>query len=331
MYPLFAKLLEYQRNGLVEEEHSGLILHFSKEKVFNEIGYHNGYKFYQRSCMKPLQLARLIDLNIHKIYGFSQDEIAVMAASHTGDLEHQGTVKNILKKLDLDESYLLCPKHQPLSKKERDRLFLNNAEPLPIHNNCSGKHAAMLAICKHMGFPLNNYMDYNHPLKDLIISKILEICEVQNNDYVISKDGCGLPTVATSLYNLGLGFLNLFLNPDYSQIKNAYLNFPYLIGGEGRHDSEIINASCGKLVAKVGAGGLIVVVNIEKEECIVVKIADVDMNARILTTVCALKQLKWITENQINGSSLSDLVNFDILSLCGEKLGEIKPCFELKY
>ncbi len=331
MYPVFAKLLEYKRNGLVEEEHSGLILHFSKDKIFNEVGTHNNYKFYQRSCMKPLQLARLIDLELDKIYGFSQDEIAFMAASHTGDIEHQKRVRSILNKLNLDESYLLCPKHQPLSKNERERLLLNKLEPLPIHNNCSGKHSAMLAICKHMDFPLNNYMDDNHPLKEFIISKVLEICEVKDNDYVISKDGCGLPTIATSLYNLGIGFLNLFLNPRYSSIKNAYINFPYLIGGEGRHDSEIINASGGNLVAKVGAGGLIVIANLEKEECLVIKIADLDMKARILTAVTALKQLKWITETQILESPLSDIVSFDILSLWNEKLGEISPCFELKY
>lgn len=330
MYPAFAKLLEYKRNGLVEEEHSGLILHFSKNKVFNEIGSHNDYKFYQRSCMKPLQLARLIDLKLDEIYDFSQDEIAVMAASHTGDIEHQERVRSILKKIGLGEDFLLCPKHQPLSKKEQERLLINNLEPLPIHNNCSGKHSAMLAICKYMGFPLENYMDAGHPLKDFIISKVIEICEIDYNDYVVSKDGCGLPTVAASLYNMGIGFLNLFCSKDYSKIKDSYINFPYLIGGKGRHDSEIINASGGNLIAKVGAGGLIVVVNIQKEECIVVKIADVDMKARIITTVFALKQLKWLTDSQILGSPLVDLFNLDVLSLLGEKLGEVEPCFALK-
>ncbi len=153
---------------------------------------------------------------------------------------------------------------------------------MPIHNNCSGKHSMMLALCKYKGWSTKNYLDDDHQLNIEIIKKVIELSEVKNEDYVKSKDGCGLPTVATTLTQLGRAFLNLFLDEKYSVIKNAFLKHPYLIGGHERLDSEIIAAS-ENIVAKVGAGGIVVIVNLIKEEAVVIKIADANMKAHTST------------------------------------------------
>lgn len=326
--PEYQTLVKYKRNALVEQEHSGIIIHMAANEILNRVGKDNEYKFYQRSCMKPLQIAKHIDLGLFDKFGLSLDEIAVCAASHSGDLIHQQTVRSVLNKIGLTESALLCAAQVPLSKKEQDRLLLNQLEELPIHNNCSGKHAAMLALCVDKGWQIENYMDDNHPLTECVISKVLELSEVKDNDYIKSKDGCGLPTIATTLRQLGKGFLNLFLSPKYSVIKEAFLSFPYLIGGDGRHDSEIINASQ-NLVAKVGAGGLIVVVNIEKEEALVVKIADANMKARALVVIEALRQLKWLSDEQIQSTPLAKLFDKSIKTLEGESLGQIELDFSI--
>jgi L-asparaginase II len=47
------------------------------------------------------------------------------------------------------------------------------------------------------------------------------------------------------------------------------------------------------LIAKVGAGGLIVVVNTEKKEAFVVKICDANMEARELVAVDYINKLGW--------------------------------------
>lgn len=47
------------------------------------------------------------------------------------------------------------------------------------------------------------------------------------------------------------------------------------------------------LVAKVGAGGLCIVVNTEIEEAFVVKICDADMTAREFVTVDLINNLRW--------------------------------------
>ena len=328
MEPRFAKLIEYRRNNLVEQEHLGIVLHLSKTQVLNKVGQDNNYKFYQRSCMKPLQLALHIDLGLDKIFQFTKADMAVGAASHVGDLDHQKQVLSILKKICLDENALLCPAQVPLSKDEQDRLLILNESPKPIHNNCSGKHAMMLALCVYKGWSVENYLDDSHPLHAEIIKKVLDLSGV-TVDYVKSKDGCGLPTVATTLEQLGFAFMNLFLDRQYSIIKDAFLMNPYLIGGQNRIDSEIMAVSS-HLVAKVGAGGIIVVVNLQKEEAIVVKIADANMAARSLVVIDAIRQLDWIDENNINRTSLSKFYDKTIKTLQGEIIGNVNFCFDIR-
>lgn len=327
MEPVFAKLVEFKRNGLVEQEHSGIILHLTKESVLKKIGEDNNYKFYQRSCMKPLQLAEHIDLGLHTKFNFSSEEIAVSAASHTGSLKHQEVVKNILEKIGLQETNLLCGKQVPLCKDEENRLLLEKQQEMPIHNNCSGKHAAMLALCLFKGWSIDNYLNDSHPLNQSVIKRVARLCNA--SDYVISKDGCGLPTIATTLQELGFGVLNLFLDEKYSVIKNAFIENPYLIGGVSRLDSEIINASNKTLVAKVGAAGLCVVVNIEKEEAIVVKIADANMKARSLVVIEVLKQLKWLDDVQISSNQINKLFDKTIKTLECETVGSANLCFSV--
>lgn len=326
--PIYKKLISYQRNGLEEQVHLGLILHINKSGVIKSIGNDNNYKFYHRSCMKPLQISPIIDLEADIKYNISQQELAVCAASHTGDLIHQENVYSILKKINCTPNDLLCKPHKPLSEKEQKRLLLNHLEPINIHNNCSGKHAAMLAICKSKNFPIENYNKLEHPLSEYIINKICTLCEVSKNDIVISKDGCGLPVIATSLFCLGKGFLNLFTNSKYKRLTESIQKFPYHMGGEKRLDSEIINAS-NNLIAKVGACGLCVVVNIEKEECIIVKIADSNMEARTIATIDALIQLKWLNNNQISSSQINNIYKKEIKTQYNDVIGNITSTFNL--
>ncbi len=323
--PIYAKLVEYKRNGLTEQVHFGLILHINKNGIIQKIGEDNNYKFYHRSCMKPLQASIMFDLELDKKLKLTLEEIAVCCASHSGTKEHQMYINNILKKAGMNEDDLLLVPTTPLSKDEQEFLLKNNLPYKKIHHNCSGKHALMLAICKELGYSTKNYKDLSHPLTDLIVSQVCKLCETNKDEIIISKDGCGLPVIATTLEQLGRGFLNLFSDYKYRKIKEAFLNFPILIGGYGRLDSEIIKSHKG-LIAKVGACGLCVVVNIEKQECILVKIADSDYNARTITVLDSLKQLKWPEADwQISGQEN----NMRIYTVDNELIGQINTCFKL--
>lgn len=324
--PDYSKLIEYKRNNLTEQIHFGLILHINRNGIIKSVGKDNNYKFYHRSCMKPLQIASLIDLGLNTKYNLTTEEIAVCCASHTGELIHQEKILSVLKKSGLGKNDLLCHEEEPLSKEERIRLIRNNLMPEKLHNNCSGKHSAMLAICRHLNFDIKCYKDFSHPLTNVILNKVCELCEINRDEISISKDGCGLPVIATPLFNLGLGFLNLFLDKKYEKIKEAFLNYPYLIGGKGRLDSDII--AIGKnLTAKVGAGGLCVIVNTDKEEAIIVKIADSNMEARAHCVINALRQLNWISAKDVQ--KLDKIYPKKIISQDNEYLGEIISVFSI--
>ena len=101
--------------------------------------------------LKPLQASLLIDFGVAEYYSMTSDEIAICCASHAGEDVHINTVKKILNKIGLDESYLKCGIHKPLSKTQQKKMLLNKENESTLHNNCSGKHTMMLAICQKMG------------------------------------------------------------------------------------------------------------------------------------------------------------------------------------
>lgn len=286
-----AKLVIYNRDGLIEKEHFGYVVRCDRNRVIEKIGDDKNYPFYMRSCAKPLQAALMIDYELDKKFNLTEEEIAICAASHAGEKIHVNIVKGILDKFGISPSKLKCGNHEPISKTAQNELLLKGEEPSAIHNNCSGKHAMMLGLCKLNDWDMDNYDNINHPLQQEIIKKIYELCEIKT-ECPITKDGCGVPIPSMPLVNMAKGYLNLFCNPKYTRLKNAFLNHSYVIGGEDRTDTMIIEKS-DNLVAKVGAGGLCIVVNTEIEEAFVVKICDADMTAREFVTVDLINNLRW--------------------------------------
>ncbi len=304
-------LVKYLRGTLVEEEHCGFKMLANRERVLEYSGETGHYPFYLRSCAKPLQASLLIDYGMDIKYDMTEEEIAICCGSHAGEDVHLRIEKSLLNKMGLDESYLKCGIHKPLSKTKQQEMLLNGEEATVLHNNCAGKHIMMLGLCLMNGWDLSDYDNEEHPLQIKIKEKITELCELKHR-FPITKDGCGVPIMSMPLEDMLRGYLNLFLNPRYDKITKAFLEHPYLIGGEDRLDTKIIENSKG-LVAKVGAGGLCIVVNIEQEEAFVVKISDCDMKAREALVVKTLKNLHWAE------------VPFDniIRTLHGDLVGEI--------
>lgn len=322
-----ALLLEYIRDGLCEQSHFGFIkLVDLKKGVLAHFGEDNDCAFYQRSCAKPLQASLLIDNGIANHFNLSSEEIAISCASHTGTNIHTNIIKTYLEKIGCKKNDLKCGLQQPISKPEQEKLLLSGKQPDILQNNCSGKHTFMLAFCKKENLDKTNYPDINHPLQVSIYHKIKELCQV-SGELKATKDGCGVPIWATSLTQLALGYLNLFTNPKYSKIKQAFSENPYLIGGKERLDSEIINTNP-VLISKVGAGGLCVVVNTKKEQALVVKISDADLKARTIVMINALLQLKWLNENHLQTDGIKKIFTPEIKTLHNEIIGRAKVMFD---
>lgn len=281
-YPV--KLVENVRDGLVEQEHSGfVVLKLGGEEI--DFGDTLDYPFYLRSCAKPLQASLLIDEKIDEEINLSSEEIAIACASHAGEDCHVQTAKSFMYKADVCEGWIRCGLHTPLAKS------ITCDEPTVFHNNCCGKHILMLALAKHFGFDVNTYYEKNHPLQIMIKEKIYELCEY-SGDTPVTKDGCGVPIFSMPLKNMLIGYFNLFLDDKYKKIKEAFLNNPYIIGGEDRLDTKIMQSSP-NCVAKVGAEGLCIVVNTKTHDGFIVKILDSDMPTREFVVLNLLNKLGW--------------------------------------
>lgn len=305
-------LVKYNRDGLVEQEHTGFVILADKEHSFDFVGDAKNHPFYLRSCAKPLQASLIVDYGMDKFYNMTEDEVALCCASHAGEKIHTDIAEKILNKIGLEEKDLKCGLHKPLSKTRQAEMLINKESITQLHNNCSGKHIMMLGLCKMNNWDLNTYYRPEHPLQQAIIKKINELCEVKHN-HPMTTDGCGVPIVSMPLENMLKGYLNLFCDDKYSKIKNAFLNNPYIIGGEERTDTYIIQNS-DNVVAKVGAGGLCIVVNTNKEEAFVVKISDCNMKARELVVCQILNNLKWANVE----------IDKTIKTLHGDIVGEIE-------
>lgn len=303
-------LVQHFRNGLIEEEHTGYVLTLNK-------GENPDYPYYLRSCAKPLQASLLVDFGLDKQFDLSSDEIALCCASHAGEKCHTDIAQRLLDKFGLDYDSLKCGLHKPLSRTRQDEMLINNETYGYFHNNCVGKHLLFLALCKVNGWDMQTYDETAHPLQILVKEKINSLCEVMT-DYPVTKDGCGVPILSMPLRNMLIGFVNLFCDERYSVIKNAFLENSYIIGGENRLDTEVMTNSKG-LVAKVGAGGLCIVVNPDKKDALIVKINDCNMDTRRLVVFEALNKLGW---SEYMPSKL-------IKTLHAEIVGEIKIDLEM--
>lgn len=300
--------VNYIRDGLTEEFHTFSFVQYSKPDEFcDETPY------YLRSCAKPLQASLLIDYGADKVYNLTLKEIALICGSHAGEDCHIETGLGILEKIGLNESYLKCGVHEPLSRTMQDKMLIMGKKASAIHNNCSGKHIGFLALCKLKHWDLETYFEPTHPLQIAVRDKIYELAEVNKPvNYPITTDGCGVPIVSMPLKNMLIGFINLFTDPKYEKITNAFLENPYIIGGENRLDTEIIQ-NTENIVAKVGAGGLCIVVNLEKKDGFVIKMDDASMPARRIAVFEMINRLGW---GKIDYDS-------SIKTIAGKKVGDI--------
>ena len=148
--PRPALLLTITRGNNIETLHNGWICVLDKKKkIIYKRGNVNDCIFL-RSAAKPIQAIPLIENNVK----VTQKELAVICASHSGSERHINMLNDLLKEFNLSLSDLRCGIHPPLDEKERNKLLKTNSLPNVLHNNCSGKHIGMLAVCKKNNWDL---------------------------------------------------------------------------------------------------------------------------------------------------------------------------------
>jgi L-asparaginase II len=218
-----------------------------------------------RSAAKPFQLMPCITAGAADRFGFSDAEIALACASHSGEPIHVDAAAGMLRKIGLSEADLRCGHHFPFDERRTAEMMRAGDTPTQFHNNCSGKHSAMLAYAKHIGADLACYEDPSHPIQLEILKTVSIFTGVAEGDIHIAIDGCSAPNYALPLRAMARGFLNLvFPSTDLTEetregcrrIVTAMMGHPELIGGTERLDTLVMKAAPGKIICKVGAEGV---------------------------------------------------------------------------
>jgi len=292
-----------------------------------------------RSSAKPFQAIPFLTSGAADKFGFAENEIALACASHSGERMHTELAAQMLEKVNLSENDLRCGAHLPFSEKRAAEMLRNGETPSQLHNNCSGKHAAMLAFAKHIGADIKTYDLLENPIQQAILEIVARFTETPKNEIPTAIDGCCAPNFALSVRAMAKSFLNLIVPPESfdndlknacQRIVSAMLNFPELVGGSERLDTMLMEAKRGKFISKIGAEGVWICGVLPSKKYphglgISMKIEDGDdKRARAVVSVEVLRQLG-IFENE----TLANISPLPILNRCGEAVGRVEANFKI--
>jgi L-asparaginase II/GNAT superfamily N-acetyltransferase len=208
-----------------------------------------------RSAAKPFQALALVASGAADEFGVTDEELAVICASHGGEPHQVKLVAGLLERAGADPADLVCGIQEPVSRSAREAL---TDPPSTLHNMCSGKHAAMLLLARHLGAPLQGYHLAEHPVQQSIGHVIAGLVDVPPDGVFVGTDGCGIPVVRIPLL-LGARLYALLAeaaSPGLRRVRDAMLGYADCVAPEGRFDRQAMNLSAGTLLTKSGADGV---------------------------------------------------------------------------
>jgi L-asparaginase II len=281
-----AVLAEVVRSGFVESRHRGTVVTLDPTGAEAWAVGDVHATMLPRSSVKPLQAVGMVRCGLD----LPADLLALAAASHSGEPFHLECVRRILDRAGLDESALQTPPDDPLEEWVRVEALLAGAEKSPIHMNCSGKHAAMLATCALNGWDTKTYLDPDHPLQRAVRSTIEDLTGVEVE--VTAVDGCGAPLLSTTLTGLAESFRRLVLaepgTPEH-RVAQAVREYPEHASGTRRDEARLLRALPGA-VGKAGAEACYAVA-LPEGHAVALKIDDGSVRALPVVMAAALRRL----------------------------------------
>jgi len=294
-------LCKVHRGDFIESIHVAYAVVVNGE---GEIVYSSGDPHYLtcvRSTLKPFQASATVKEGATKAVGLTPAESALMCASHNGEDIHVKTAESMLKKIGYDTSYYECGTHFPYDKESKIKLIQNDEKASALHNNCSGKHAGMLCLAKHLQVDPKGYTDSNHPVQQLIMEQVKRFSEL--DEFPLAIDGCSAPVPFLPLFNIALMYQK-FASGNYDELNtlfDAVTSNPYLIAGKNRFDTDFIETMDGKAVTKVGGEavrGLGIRVGNGEVFGIALKVLDGNQRCSPIATMAVLDELDLLTKDQ---------------------------------
>lgn len=300
-------LVEIYRNNVLESFHRGVVCVVDEN---GNVAYSLGdvqQICYPRSAMKFLQVIPLIEQGGIAHFHFTLEEIAVMCGSHSAQPEHLRVVHSILSKIGLDKNALHCGAQYPTSKKDADELIRSDEKPHDIHNNCSGKHAGMLAMCVLNGWEAQDYINPQHPLQQLILETCSAFYEYPKEKMTIALDGCSAPIFSVPVYHQAVGYKNLAYPKKFSEerksacaiVVEAVSKHPFMVAGTKRYCTEMMEVTAPRIIGKTGAEGVFCMALPQERMGVCIKIDDGKMLPQYCVAQAFVEATGFFTEAQL--------------------------------
>lgn len=267
---------------------------------------------YPRSAIKPLQALVLLESGAADAFGLGPAEIALAAASHSGEARHVAVVRDWLARLELSEADLECGVHA----------VAGVAAPTAAHNNCSGKHAGFLTVARHLGVPTKGYIAPHHPVQVKVMTRVAEMAGAALERAPRGIDGCGIPVFGIRLADLARAMMRFATQPGSARIRAAMAAEPLMVAGTGRFTTRIIEASRGAVLIKEGAEGVYAGALPARGIGIAVKAEDGAGRAAATVMGHALRQLNALDEHAV--AALGDTLQPVIRNHVGREVGRIR-------
>lgn len=256
--------VEVTRNGVVESRHRGSAAIVDVSGRVQAAWGQIARPVYPRSAIKAVQALPLLETGAATAAGFTDAEIALACASHGGEPAHAETAAAMLEKLGLSEADLECGAHWPSHEASAHALARAGLAPTQLHNNCSGKHAGMLALARHLNAPTLGYTDPSHPVQQRILGAMEQICGTDLSAAKPGIDGCSAPNWPIPLENLAYGFARVADPKDLPaaradavmRIRRAAAAHPFNIAGTGRFCTGVMEILGMRAFVKTGAEGV---------------------------------------------------------------------------
>lgn len=331
------------RGETVESIHRGhLIVVDGNGETIASLGEPETVTFW-RSSAKSFQALPFLESGAAERFGFLDDEIALACGSHSGEQFHVETAEKMLDRAGFNESDLRCGIQIPFDEKRAGEMIRAGEKPTQLHNNCSGKHAAMIAFAKHIGADTKTYEQLENPVQQAILKCVAEFTDVPESEIKLGIDGCAAPNFAVPISAMARAFLRLVFPPEdfddetreaCRRIVSATMNYPQMIGGSNRLDTLVMQSLRGKIVSKIGAegvysAGVLPSPRWKKGLGIAFKIEDGDdQRARAVVLIELLRQLGILDET--TDEKLREYSPIILKNRRGDAVGKVAASFDLK-
>ncbi|MGQ0538816.1 MAG: asparaginase [Gemmatimonadaceae bacterium] len=279
-----------------------------------------------RSCAKPFQLMPFIAAGGDRALGWGDDQLALACASHGGEPEHVTVAKAMLGDVGLEEGDLACGAHDPLAARGARLLREAGLRPTRLHNNCSGKHAAMLARAHLAGWSTHGYERDGHPVQEGCLTSVAEWTGVASDAIDRGIDGCGVVVFNLPIDAMARAYARLAAaiaqeSPVPLRIAKAMAARPFLVGGSDRFDTAVIEETAGNVLAKVGAEGVHCAAILDQQIGIAVKVEDGAARAQYPALLEILRHLRAVADPL--PARLAEFARPRIRNTRGEVVGEV--------